>query len=125
MKPGDRTILQKMVGYCDDILSMTSRFGPSFDDYMGDLAYRYAAAMCILQIGELINRLSSDALSENVQIPWRMIRATRNIFAHSYERAENDVVWKTIIEDIPALRQQLQAILEKAGENRQEVGGWR
>ena len=49
--------------------------------------------MCILQIGELVNRVSEETLKENVQIPWRMIRAMRNVFAHSYDRADPELAW--------------------------------
>ena len=54
----DRTVLEYMVAYCDDILDATKRFGNTFDAFSADKAYRNACAMCILQIGELVGHLS-------------------------------------------------------------------
>ena len=113
MKQADRVILQKMIGYCDDVISMVAEFGDSYQMFTAQKSYRYATSMCILQIGELVNRLSPDTMAENVQIPWRMIRAMRNVFAHSYDKAEMDLMWETVKEDIPALKAQLAEIITK------------
>ena len=95
------------------------RFGRSLDVFRQDIAYQYAVGMCILQIGELVNRLSPETLSINVQIPWRLIRATRNIYAHDYDRAKPLTIWQTITEDIPILRTQLKKILDTATDSDQ------
>ena len=102
MKPADRAILQKMVGYCDDILAAVARFGADAGAYRADKMYQYATSMCILQIGELTARLSDEAKAALPQIPWRLIRGMRNVYAHNYEKAEPMLMWQTISEDIPA-----------------------
>lgn len=40
--------------------------------------------MCILQIGELVGKLSDEFKAENNAMPWREIKAMRNIAAHNY-----------------------------------------
>lgn len=112
MKQADRMLLEKMNGYCDDILSAMGRFGARKESYDRDKMYQYATSMCILQIGELASRLSDEAREETAQIPWRLIRAMRNVFAHNYEKAEHQLMWQTISEDIPAFQKQLQTILD-------------
>jgi len=112
MKQADRIILEKMIGYCDDILSTMERLGASKESYQQDKVYQYAVGMCILQIGELTARLSDEAKQETAQIPWRLIRAMRNVFAHNYEKAEHELIWQTISEDIPIFRKQLQEALQ-------------
>lgn len=112
MKQADRTILQKMVKYCDDTASIVQRFGNAEEKYKSDFVYQYAASMCILQIGELVSRLSDEAKQEAIHIPWRMIRSMRNVFAHDYEKADHSLAWQTITEDIPALRGQLLELLD-------------
>ncbi len=106
---------KELISYCDEIEFMIKRFGNDQNTFESDNAYQLATGMCILQIGELVNRLSDEALTENVQVPWRLIRAMRNVYAHAYDRTKPATVWQTITEDIPALRTQLQGILEKAG----------
>lgn len=112
MKQTDIAVLKKMILYCDQIDEMTDRFGRTVDAFQSDFAYQYAVGMCILQIGELVNKLTPEALAETVQIPWRLIRAMRNVYAHNYERTRIDIVWNTVSEDIPVLRRQLAAILD-------------
>ena len=114
MTQADRAVIGKMIGYCDDVTDLIAEFGDSYDIFSKQKSFRYAASMCILQIGELVNRLSPDILQENVQIPWRMIRAMRNVFAHSYESADMDIMWETVKEDIPSLKRQLSGILASA-----------
>ncbi|MDE6601413.1 MAG: DUF86 domain-containing protein [Lachnospiraceae bacterium] len=67
--------------------------------------------MCIIQIGELVGRLSDEFLEENEQIPWRAIKGMRNLHAHDYERVDLDIVWNTLTEDIPDLLSRLRTIL--------------
>ena len=114
MKQADKVVIEKMIGYCDDIISAMDRFGAAKENYDKDKVYQYATSMCILQIGELANRLSDEAKQETSQIPWRLIRAMRNVFAHNYEKAEHQLMWQTISEDIPALSKQLKEVLQNA-----------
>ena len=67
MKPGDQVVLQKMLSYCEDISDMIQQFGDSFEAFERQRAYQYAVGMCILQIGELVARLSDEAKSDAVR----------------------------------------------------------
>lgn len=62
MKPLDRniSILEHIVSYCDQIEETVKRFGNDYDLFANDAIYRNAAALCILQIGELVGKLSDD-----------------------------------------------------------------
>ena len=112
MKQADQAVLIKIIGYCDDISAILERFSKSRDLYDQDKVFQYAVNMCILQIGELASHLSDEFRSETAHIPWRLIRATRNLFAHNYEKAESQLMWQTITEDIPLLKQQLDDLLK-------------
>ena len=69
-----------------------------------DAIYRNAVALCILQIGELVGKLSEDFRTNHAVIPWRKIKAMRNIVAHSYGTVDAEVTWEIITEDIPVLK---------------------
>ena len=56
----NRVVVQKMLGYCNDIETTLNRFGNSFDNYVNDITCRYSCDMCVLQIGELTKRLTDD-----------------------------------------------------------------
>ena len=66
--------------------------------------------MCIIQLGELANRLSDETKESSKSIPWRAIRGMRNLHAHDYENVDLEIVWNTLLEDIPALKKSLEEL---------------
>ena len=107
MKPlnRDHSILEHIVSYCDQINETIVRFGNSAEIFSSDSIYRNAAALCILQIGELVGKLTEDFRTQHPAIPWRQIKAMRNIVAHNYGTVDPETTWEIITEDIPTLRQ--------------------
>jgi hypothetical protein len=56
-------------------------------------------------IGELVKSFSDEFLEHSEEIPWKLIRDMRNIFAHAYHQNINfTIVWETMQHDIPMLR---------------------
>ena len=80
----DSSILEKIIEYCDQIGQTVQRFGNDYAIYCDDFVYRNACCMCILQIGELVGKLTEEFTASHAEIPWRSIKATRNLFAHAY-----------------------------------------
>ena len=80
----DISILRHIHGYCVQIEETVARFGDDFTVFRADFVYRNAVAMCLLQIGELAGHLSEEYRNEHTQMPWRQIKALRNIIAHNY-----------------------------------------
>ena len=66
--------------------------------------------MCIVQIGELVSRMDEGFTSRYEDIPWKQMKGLRNIYAHDYERIDNDMIWETITEDIPSIREKLERV---------------
>lgn len=67
--------------------------------------------MCIIQIGELANRLSDETKESAPNIPWRAIKGMRNLHAHDYEKVDLEIVWNTLLEDVPVLKHSLENLL--------------
>ena len=111
MKNEDVLIIKKILKYCNDIENLLIRFDTDFEKYKTDISFQYACNMCIIQIGELANRLSEEAKENTKNIPWRAIRGMRNFHAHNYENVDLEIVWNTLLEDIPVLKQNLKKIL--------------
>ena len=97
-------ILRKILKYCDQIDQAKDYFGNSFDALKANIHYQNATAMCILQIGELAGHLSEDFRTVHTEIPWRAIKNMRNIAVHNYGDFSMKVLWDTVTDDIPALR---------------------
>lgn len=60
MNNSDHQRLMHIRRYCEDIAGFIDRFGNDFDTFCEDRAFSNAVSMCVLQIGELANGLSSD-----------------------------------------------------------------
>jgi uncharacterized protein with HEPN domain len=109
----NRTVLKKIIQYCDEIEQIKKRFNISLEILQTDFVYRNAVAMSLLQIGELTTYLTDDFKTQYNDIAWKDIKAVRNIAAHDYEKFDLEIIWKTITIDIPKLRTQCREIIEK------------
>ena len=78
--------------------------------------YTRTPAPCLLQIGELAGKLSEALIAANPDIPWRGIKAERNIIAHAYGDVDLEVTWNTMHEDIPMLKDKCTSILARMPE---------
>lgn len=106
MKPLDRNIgaLEHIVVYCQQIEQTVDRFGNNAETFRNDPIYRNAAALCILQIGELVGKLTDEFREQHPAVPWRQIKAMRNIVAHSYGTVDPEITWEIITDEIPQLK---------------------
>ncbi len=94
----------KVIGYVRGI----SRIAFDQDD-------RLLSACCyqIAVIGEAVKRVSPDTRDKHPEIPWKDIAGMRDRLIHGYDTVDLDELWKTAIEDVPALLEQVQAILSR------------
>lgn len=92
----DENTIQKMIEYCEDIETLMTKYDESYELYQTDISFQYSCNMCIIQIGELITRLSKEFKENNPQIPWKTIKNMRNIHAHDYEHVDMNIMWDTL-----------------------------
>lgn len=110
MKNEDILLIKKMIKYCDDIGTLMKKFDMDFERYKMDISFQYLCNMCIIQIGELANRVSEETKEASKNIPWRAIKGMRNLHAHDYENVDLEIVWNTLLEDIPVLKKSLEEL---------------
>ncbi|HXA25880.1 MAG TPA: HepT-like ribonuclease domain-containing protein [Acetobacteraceae bacterium] len=90
----------------------------SFADYAADLMLRSAVERQFEIAGEALNRLSQEVPEVATRLPdLRRVIAMRNALIHGDREVDNATVWQTIHEDLPALREQVQALLVELGEH--------
>ena len=113
MKPLERdlSILQHIISYCEQIEQTVEHFGNEAEIFAENKIYRNAAALCILQIGELVGKLTEEFRQQHPAVPWRQIKAMRNIVAHSYGSVDPETTWEIITDDIPVLKRYCCSIL--------------
>jgi uncharacterized protein with HEPN domain len=106
-----RFYLDDMIGFAEKVIVYTEgmdqeRFvvsGLNFDATVRNLEL----------IGEAATNIPEEVRMQYLQIPWRMIIATRNRLIHGYLGIDNDTLWSIIQKDIPELLGHLQQL--KAG----------
>ena len=107
----NKVIMQKIIEYCAESEALIQRFGATFEKFQSDRAFQLSCSMCIVQIGELIMRLSDDFKARHTEIPWRAIKAMRNVLVHDYEDVNWQSAWNDLTKSVPELRAQPEQIL--------------
>ena len=65
-------------------------------------------------IGEAARNVPDDVASCHPEVPWKKAWEMRNVLTHAYFGVDLPTVWKTIQEDLPPLKAQLQRLLHDA-----------
>lgn len=66
-----------------------------------------------LVIGEAACRVPPEVTGRFPEIPWRAMRAMRNVVVHQYFGAGIGVIWRTVTVELPAIREPLRRVLEE------------
>ena len=106
--------------YLEDIASAAEaaeRFvaGRSFEAFAADDLLRSAVLLKLIVVGEAAGHVSEELRARHAEVPWQRIRGFRNFVVHSYFGIDWRIVWEAAIQDAPALRHQVVAILEETG----------
>jgi len=62
-------------------------------------------------IGEAAARIGIESKEKHPSIPWLQIVGIRNRLVHGYDAVDLDILWDTIIDDLPPLIAELERIL--------------
>ena len=107
MKNNDALYIQKIIEYCDIAESLLDEYERDYLLFKSSKSFQLSTSMCILQIGEYVSRLSDEFKEKHDNIPWKQIKGMRNFAAHQYEHFEFEVLWHTITEELPELKESL------------------
>jgi len=100
--------IDRMIRYTRDL---------SVDDYLADEMLRSAVGYEFAIVGEALNQLSREAPDIAVRVPeLRQAIAMRNALIHGYRDVDDQAVWQPIQDDLPALRDQVAALIDELGE---------
>ncbi|OGC06137.1 hypothetical protein A2230_06370 [candidate division WOR-1 bacterium RIFOXYA2_FULL_36_21] len=99
--------------YLDDIINCIRKIeeytkGLSWDQFFVDEKTVDAVIRNLEIIGEASNNISKELKDKNPNVPWIEIIGMRNKIVHEYFGVDNEILWKTIKEDIERLKIQIQ-----------------
>lgn len=107
MRQAERDLeqLYVIVRYCKRLDEAVRRFGDSFHVFQQDTVYQDSCSLCIIQIGEAVNRLSEEFTSAHPEIDWHRIYGMRCHLVHGYEMFDAEIVWDAMQCCVPPLRE--------------------
>lgn len=62
-------------------------------------------------IGEASNSISDEFQEKHSDLPWMQMRAIRNKIVHDYRGINLNIIWETVQNDLPALKEKVRKIL--------------
>ena len=92
-------------------LLVTFKKGKNRGDLTHDLLLQSGFLHQLFVIGEAASRLSPALKRRYPNVPWHAISSFRNYIAHEYFSLDLDIVWQTVIADVPLLETQVKEIL--------------
>lgn len=113
MTHNPKKYLTDMLDSCRFLLDLTA--GKSMRDYQEDRMFRNAVDRDLQNIGEALRQLQSRdaAMAARITDHERIIRC-RHALVHGYDSVRPDLVWDIIEMKLPALRTELEALLESS-----------
>ena len=107
----DRQVLCKMLERIERVITYCN--GLDFEAFQANVMLQEACVFNIVQIGELAKQgLSDEIVAAHPDIPWRQIYGMRNRIVHGYEGVLLRIVWETIADSFPVLRNELLPLLQ-------------
>ena len=83
----------------------------NLDQLIADERLTRAVCRSLEIIGEASNKIHPDIKSKFKIIPWRELSDLRNKIIHHYFGIDYDIIWNTIITDIPELKENVEQII--------------
>jgi uncharacterized protein with HEPN domain len=83
-------------------------------EFKADRRAFYAATRALEIISEAARRLSPPLRERHSELPWRAIMGVGNVLRHNYDDVAEEQVWRTVLEDLPALDRAIAAELERS-----------
>ena len=108
MSKSDSVYLDHIQTSIEAIVSYTK--GMTLDDFLNDSKTQDAVIRQFEIIGEATKRISDVIRLKHTEIPWDDMAGMRDKLIHDYIDVDLETVWKTVEQDIPSLKKQLESL---------------
>ena len=106
----DTVRLHHMVDHSREAVQMAS--GRNRSDLDSDRQLGLAMTRLLEILGEAAARVSDPGRRRWPEIPWAKIVGLRNRLIHGYDKVDFDILWTTVVDDLPPLITALNTYLE-------------
>ena len=104
--------LVDMIEAADCIASYTEGF--TREELLADKLRYHAVSRNVEIIGEAAYMLTQDFKDKHSVIPWSDVIGMRHVLVHGYASILPEILWDVALNDVPKLKQQIQAIIKSA-----------
>ena len=87
--------------------------GMDYESFAKDDKTIFAVIRGLEIIGEATKKIPERVREQNPGVPWREMAGMRDKLIHDYIGVDTEVVWKTIKEDLRAVKLEISKLLEK------------
>lgn len=77
----------------------------------------YAVTRCLEIISEAARRLPQSLRNRHPELPWRAIMGAGNVYRHDYDNVAEEIVWRTVQNNLAPLLAAVERELARAPEN--------
>ena len=106
----DTYYLNKIISDIDFVIEKTKNM--SFEAFDQDELTNSAVNFKFIQISENASKLTDNFVSSHPGIPWHKIKGLRNKIVHDYENVVFDMIFSTIMNDLPILVTELRLLTQ-------------
>ena len=110
--------LRDIVHVSNEAMAFTA--GMDFATFKSDRRTNLAATRVLEIIGEAARHVPANVRRQYPQVPWQDMSDMRNKVIHDYFGVDLEVVWRTIQDDLPPLREAIQLMLAELGDESAE-----
>ena len=108
MKKADTIRLQHMLDAAREALSFAG--GREREDLSADRMLMHTLIRVVAVVGEAASKISQEAREQMPGIEWRDVIGMRNRLVHVYFDINLDILWDTIVYDIPRFIEELEKL---------------
>ncbi|MEI7982541.1 MAG: HepT-like ribonuclease domain-containing protein [Bacteroidota bacterium] len=108
-KISDKERLLHILDSIDSITDFTQNI--SYQQYIEDFKLRLALIKLLEIIGEAANGITEETQGRFSEVEWSILKSVRNVLVHEYFGIDYDIIWNTIKDRIPELKQKISNVL--------------
>ena len=96
---------------CNYLLNRSKEL--TYEEFIQDEDLKRAFVRSLEVIGEATKKIPQEIKMKYSQIPWGEMAGIRDKLIHEYFGISYEIVWETIMEDIPFLKRKIEEILNE------------